>query len=70
MTTMRLMLERVEDGIVRVRVVDEDVQAPAESLIWECTVAQDYTRKAQKAALKATLDYLNTFIDLSQGGRY
>lgn len=70
MTTFTLHLERIEDGVVKVDVVDHDEQADRDTLIWSVTVAQDYTRNAQKAALKATFDYLNQFVDLSQGGRY
>jgi hypothetical protein len=70
MIKMTLHIERIEDGVVKIDVVDADDQADKESLIFSVTVAQDYTKTAQKAALKAVLNYLNQFIDLSQGGRY
>jgi hypothetical protein len=64
-----LHIERVEEGCVRVRVVEEDRTSGDELLIWDVTVNQDLTRTAQKAALKATMDYLNQYLDLSHGGR-
>lgn len=64
-----LHIERVEEGCVRVRVVEEDRTSGDEILIWDVTVNQDLTRSAQKAALKATMDYLNQYLDLSHGGR-
>lgn len=71
MIQMQLQLERKDDGLVQVRVLDMDSESNEPSvLVWECTVALETTREAQKAALKATMDYLNRFIDLSEGGRY
>lgn len=70
MAAFVLHIDRVEEGTVTVSVVDHDEQADKDVLVWSVTVAQDYTRTAQKAALKATFDYLNQFLDLSQGGRY
>lgn len=69
MTRLQLQLERKDDGLVTARVLDYDEGDNPSYLIWECTVGQETTRGAQKAALKATFDYLNSFIDLSEGGR-
>lgn len=68
MIRFQLQLEKKEDGVVQVRVLDEDEGGNWSQMVWECTVAQDLTRTAQKAALKATVDYLNSFVDLSHGG--
>lgn len=71
MIQLQLQLERKDNGIVQARLLEYDHQTEEPTaLIWECTVAQETTRHAQKAALKATMDYLNTFLDLSEGGRY
>ena len=71
MTKMVLTMERVQSQVVRVAVhdIDED-NADNYLLLWDCTVAQETTKQAQKAALKATFDYLNQYLDLSQGGLY
>lgn len=68
-TPFVLHIERLEEGKVRVRVVEEDRARGEELLIWDVTVNQDLTRTAQKAALKATMNYLNEYLDLSEGGR-
>ena len=71
--TMRLVLERVQEGMVRVQLLDvypESQLCEDYQLVWECSVVQDSTRHAQKAALKATMQYLNEFVDLSRGGIY
>lgn len=70
MTQFIISIERVEEGVVKVDVVDTESVSDKDTLIFSATVAQDYTRSAQKAALKATFNYLNEFLDLSQGGRY
>lgn len=67
MVRLELQLEYKESGIVQARVLEFDEGDHPSTLLWECTVAQEMTRGAQKAALKATMDYLNRFIDLSQG---
>lgn len=63
-----LQMERKDDGIVQVRVLD-GAEEP-HTLVWECTVAQEWGRDAQRAALKATMNYLHSFVDLTQGGKY
>jgi len=71
--TFRLVMERVAQGTVRVQLLEahpdsqlcEDYQ-----LCFECTVAQDCTEHAQRAALRAVTRYINEFVDLSQGGRF
>lgn len=70
MTRLQLQLERKDDGLVQVRVLDYDEGDNPTHLVWECTVGQDTTRGAQRDALKATFNYLNGFLDLSEGGRY
>lgn len=66
MVRFEVQLERKDCGIVQVRVLDFDEADHPAHLIWECTVAQEMTRGAQKAALKATMDYINRFVDLSR----
>lgn len=71
MTTFRLALERVSSGVVRVQLLQPDRESQLcedYQLVWECTVAQDCTEHAQRAALRATMRYINEFVDLSQHG--
>lgn len=70
MSELILDIERVEDGHARVQVFDTDLESGERHLVWSCEVVQSFTKDAQKAALKATLAYLNTFIDLSEGGQH
>lgn len=71
MTKMILTVERVQRQVVRVAVHDYDPDVPDNHpLLWECTVAQELTKLAQKAALKATFDYLSQYIDMSEGNQY
>ena len=71
MTRMVLTMERVQSQVVRVALHDFDPDEPDNNLLlWECTVAQELTKDAQKAALKATMSYLNSFVDLSEQGMY
>lgn len=70
MIQLQMQLERKDDGLVQVRVLDLDEGGHPSHLVWECSVGQDTTKGAQRDALKATFDYLNRFIDLSEGGRY
>ena len=70
MVKMELNLERVEDGTVRCQVVEINPDDDSETaLIFDVTVNQEWTRDAQKAALRAVMRHLNEYIDLSQGGR-
>lgn len=69
MTSFTLNLERVEEGHVRVSVLEEDDLSGASHVIWACEANTDDTRKSQTDALKATFTYLNKYVDLSQGGR-
>jgi len=69
----RLSMERVDGGIVRVQLLQPDRESQLcedYQLVWECTLAQDATESAQRAALRATMRYINEFVDLSQGGRF
>lgn len=69
----RLAMERVDGGIVRVQLLQPDRESQLcedYQLVWECTIAQDATESAQRAALRATMRYINEFVDLSQGGRF
>lgn len=61
-----MTIEKVSDGVVRVGLheVDPD-HADATSLLWECTVAQELTKYAQREAFKATFRYLDGFYDLA-----
>lgn len=70
-TKFLLTMEKVTSGTVRVGVHDIDPDHPDNTaLVWECTVAQEWTQGAQKAALKATMTYLNSFVDLSGRGDF
>jgi len=64
-----LRIERVEEGYVRIAILSEDKMSGAGLLLWSCDVNQDTTRGAQKAAMRATMNYLLDSIDLSEGGR-
>ena len=69
--TLRLVLERVDAGTVRVQLLEahpESQLCEDYQLCFECTVAQDTTENAQRAALRAVTRYINEFVDLSQGG--
>ena len=70
MSELTLRIGRVEDGHVRVEVMDKDKMTGEDWVIWVCEVNQSWTKDSQKAALKATFAYLNTFIDLSEGGTH
>lgn len=69
--TFRLVLERVAEGTVRAQLLEahpESQLCEDYQLCFECTVAQDCTENAQRAALRAVTRYINEFVDLSQGG--
>lgn len=70
MSELIFSIERVEDGHAKVRVFDTDLQSGERILVWSCEVVQEWTKEAQRAALKATLNYLNSYIDLSEGGQH
>lgn len=69
----RLAMERLDGGIVRVQLLQPDRESQLcedYQLVWECTIAQDATESAQRAALRATMRYINEYVDLSEGGRF
>lgn len=65
MSEYTLRVERVEEGYVRVAVLSTDEMTGSSVLLWACDVNQYSTKSAQKAALKATLNYLIDSIDLT-----
>ena len=69
MLEFKLQLERIEEGHVSATLIELDDQGGEELFIWACEVHQDLTANAQKEVVRATMNYLNKFVDLSQGGR-
>lgn len=66
-TKLLMTLELVSEGVVRVGLHEPDPDhADTTCLLWECTVAQELTKYAQREALKATFRYLDSYMDLAR----
>ena len=69
MVEFTLQLERIEEGRVRATVLETDDMSGTPLVLWSCEANVSDTAQAQKDVMRATFNYLNKFIDLSQGGR-
>lgn len=63
-TPMAFHLERLEDGVVRLRIVREDRTAGEEHLLFDSTIHMDETKDAMNEVLRLAFGYLKRTVDL------
>ena len=63
-TPMVFHLERLEDGVVRLRIVQEDRLAGSERLMFDCTTHMDDTEDAKHEVLRLAFSHLKRAAEL------